>query len=381
MNVINISLDTSAVNPKSASFKRISSYSVFSGQYILIVYTPRKNFPNISKDKFNVIPTNSFSKITFFIDCLLIIFKLIRDQKLSPADTVITTQDPFITGVTGYALKVIYGFKLNIQDHGNFFSAKYWRDEEPLNRFLYFIGKFLISKADTVRTVSENEKKYLISVFGLDAETVINYPVYVDIKRFFKTKPKNDVKRMYPGFRNYLLTMGRLEKQKNIPLLLDAFSDLLKIIPDSLLLIVGKGSQEENLAKLVRYSDFADNVRLIPWTDDYISYYKTSDLYVLSSDYEGTPRVIIEAMACGLPCVMTKVGSANDLVWNNVNAWVVPTRDKTALSKAMIEVITNKQKVKRITKTAYKMLKKLLSKSETINTMKTSLINTLNINE
>ena len=100
-----------------------------------------------------------------------------------------------------------------------------------------------------------------------------------------------------------ILTVGTMKTVKNHSLLLRAFARLNR--PDARLMFVGDGAGREALLSLARELGVAERVILAGFRPDPTPFYKTADLFVLSSDYEGFGNVIVEAMACGTPVVST----------------------------------------------------------------------------
>jgi glycosyltransferase involved in cell wall biosynthesis len=180
------------------------------------------------------------------------------------------------------------------------------------------------------------------------------------------------LKKDFPNFSHYLITICRLEKQKNIPLLLQSIKIVLTKFPKAAMIIVGSGTEENKIKKLIHKEKLEKNIIMENWTDDPYSYYKTADLFVMSSDYEGFPRTVIESIACHCPVVMTNQGSAREFIENNINGWVVPTRSPISLANAVIDALEHPEKRKSISEKAYHDLDKLLTKEQTLDLMKKS---------
>ena len=103
---------------------------------------------------------------------------------------------------------------------------------------------------------------------------------------------------------------SRLSVEKNIGLAIEAVKYLIPNYPNVLLLIVGDGPELKTLKIQVVSHKLQDNVVFESWTDDLVSYYKTADLFLLTSNYEGYGRTIVEAVVANLPVLMTDVGVA-----------------------------------------------------------------------
>ena len=102
-----------------------------------------------------------------------------------------------------------------------------------------------------------------------------------------------------------IITCGRLEAQKNHKLLIDAFAEVVKEHPYARLKIYGEGSLRDVLQEQIDKLGLHDKAFLMGATNDVAKALQTADLFVLSSDYEGMPNALMEAMAAGVPCIST----------------------------------------------------------------------------
>ena len=105
--------------------------------------------------------------------------------------------------------------------------------------------------------------------------------------------------------RGEIVTCGRLVEQKNHALLIDAFSEVLKKYPFVTLKIYGEGALREKLQHQINDLGLEKKAFLMGATSDVEKVLQTADLFVLSSDYEGMPNALMEAMAAGVPCIST----------------------------------------------------------------------------
>lgn len=136
-----------------------------------------------------------------------------------------------------------------------------------------------------------------------------------------------------------LVTAGTLKPQKNHRLLLDAFRRLLETRAAQLV-IVGDGELRSELEAHAAELGIADKVVFAGFTDDPWPYYRTAEIFVLSSDYEGYPLVLIEAMLSGLQIVSTNCESGPDEILEGGRfGRLVPTGDAAALAEAIAETI------------------------------------------
>ena len=150
----------------------------------------------------------------------------------------------------------------------------------------------------------------------------------------------------YTGKREkIIITVGRLEEQKNHKMLIDAFSKLPKEFSEYKLIIYGEGSLRRDLEKKIKDLNLLEKF-LLPGQVDNIKdkIYKAS-LFVLSSNYEGMPNALMEAMALGIPCISTDCpcGGPRFLIKDGYNGYLIPTNDIYSLCKTMQNVLGKDQ--------------------------------------
>ncbi len=143
--------------------------------------------------------------------------------------------------------------------------------------------------------------------------------------------------------RKEIVNFCRLSKQKNIPLLMDAFEMLLAEYPDYTLRIYGRGEEKDHLLALAKAKGLAETVIFEDFAPDVHEKIRDAAMYVCSSDFEGLSNSMLEALAIGLPCVCTDCegGGARMMIRDHQNGLLVPVRDVQALYEAMQEIIEN----------------------------------------
>ena len=129
--------------------------------------------------------------------------------------------------------------------------------------------------------------------------------------------------------------------------------------PNSQLILVGKGDdkreEEIKLKEQVERAGLEDKVRFLGWRADVDEIMGCFDIFVLPSLNEGMGRVLVEAMAAGLPIVASRVGGILDLVKDGKNGLLVPHADASALEKAISDLLEDKEKRKRMGEAGKKM--------------------------
>lgn len=154
---------------------------------------------------------------------------------------------------------------------------------------------------------------------------------------------ETDLKTTYKSNITRIITAGRIVKQKNHKLLIDVFEEVSKNYPNLELFIFGDGPLKQNLINYVFSKDLQKRVQILGRTKDIYEKLKNSDLFILTSNFEGMPNILIEALAIGLPCISTDcpVGGPGELIENNVNGILVPVNDKELLLKAILSLLND----------------------------------------
>ncbi len=130
------------------------------------------------------------------------------------------------------------------------------------------------------------------------------------------------------------------------------------------MVIVGAGPEENKIARKIRKFRLEKNIVMEVWTDDLPSYYKSADLFLLTSDYEGYGMSVVEAMAAGCPVVMTGVGLAGDLLKHDYNGLAVLPRRPDMLSEAILTLLKDRPLAKSLATNAVEIIRTLPDKEE-----------------
>ncbi|MGO8697821.1 MAG: glycosyltransferase family 4 protein [Limisphaerales bacterium] len=190
------------------------------------------------------------------------------------------------------------------------------------------------------------------TVIAANSRAAIQYAMEngVDLARLFFLKNVVDTEQWKTSSAHaensiHLITVGRLVQQKRLDLFLSMLARLRKTTNrDVKGTIVGVGPLKEPLQKQ------AEALGLVPSAvefrgavSDMAPLYREADICVLTSDYEGTPNVLLEAMASGLPVVATKVGGVPEILQQGENGFMVPPGDEESLYAALARLISDSQ--------------------------------------
>lgn len=162
---------------------------------------------------------------------------------------------------------------------------------------------------------------------------------------------------------NRIVTVGRLTKQKNHTLLIRAFSNVSLEFPNIILEIYGDGPDLEELQSLTRDLGISERVLFKGNVSDVFEKIKSAKLFAFSSDYEGLPNALVEALSMGMPCISTDCspGGARSLINDGENGVLVPVKDVSAFSNALKLLLSDKDYASKIGSNALKLREKVAS--------------------
>ena len=225
----------------------------------------------------------------------------------------------FPHGFNAFICGKIFRKPINVNIMG---SPRNWRGRRKLIP--------LLRRFNAISVTGTKSREYLIKQ-GFDADKVYILPDAIDMERFRPT----------PVTKRYdVVTVTRLSPEKNLEVLLKAAAMVKTNKGDLKVGILGNGSTKDSLELLSRRLDIKKNVEFIGFKQNTDFYYNSSRLYVLTSTTEGLPMALLEAMACGLPPIVSNVGDISDAARDGFNAIVVDNpNDVNAFADAITKLL------------------------------------------
>ena len=193
--------------------------------------------------------------------------------------------------------------------------------------------KLMYDRANEILTNSNGNKIDLIDHIGIKNEIRV---IYNPVSKVLDQIIENNRPRR-------VLHIGRLDAQKAQHYLLEAFSLVSKELKDVELVIIGKGDKEVELIQLARDLNISEKIRFLGWQDNPFYWLQNSDVFVLTSLWEGMPNVAIEALASGCPIVSFDCPSGPNEIINDPgrNGILVDVGDVQSLTLSIIDVLEN----------------------------------------
>ena len=217
-------------------------------------------------------------------------------------------------------------------------TAHGWTGQSPRERYLYYpADKWLLARYPRVVAVSTDIKNEIVRCGGRsDRVTVILNSIDPDAFRRVPSRgPEMRAALGLPVDALVIGAVGRVERQKRFDLLLEAMVPVFRRHQAVRLVIAGDGSLLRTVETQARTLGVADRCLFTGHRQDVADLHQAFDLFVQSSEYEGTPNAVLEAMAMTTPLVATDVGGTRELAFDGVHGLLVPPRDVPALESAI----------------------------------------------
>lgn len=226
-------------------------------------------------------------------------------------------------------------------------------------KFIYLLKnrkiKLIMTCHGWIKNTIKDKILYLLNIFAYFFSDII---IFVSKKEYYKFKQFKLLNNKYIQYmpnsvmlpkerKNYIkhfskyriLYIGRLEEEKRVDLFIECAYLLHKKYSNLKFNIVGYGSEYKNLKKLVKNYNMENDIKFLKTVLNVKKVYMNNDIILLTSDTEGTPRVILEAMSYGLIPVCTNVGGIPDIIINNVNGFLAQKGDVDSIRKTIEHVL------------------------------------------
>lgn len=279
-------------------------------------------------------PYDTISKITFLFRSFKFVYRKNYD---------IIHAQAFLPGITAMMLGFLKHIPTVFGVHGTSIGTnltspfKAWLEKLILTK-IHYTAQITVSR-DFQKLKNVNKQVFYVSNG-------------VNVESFEKVKT--------PKFKNpTLIFVGRLHFEKNLENLIKAISEAKKEIPDIKLLIVGSGTEEKALKNLIKKLNLAKSINIVGQKrgSDLIKLYKSSNIFILPSIYEGQPLTILEAWASKIPVIATNTGDIQFLVKEGYNGFFINDPNNFYEIAKVITNALNNKKLKQMGKNGFNFIR------------------------
>ena len=232
-----------------------------------------------------------------------------------PVSTIIHAQRP------EYILPFVFFHRKNprmVTLHGRILEGIIFKRSKIVSLIYKTVEYYALKHSHVIIAVDEGTKEFYQRQYPKLVTKIQVIPIGIDLSKFRLLN--REALRHKLGFKSddkVVAYVGRLVKEKNIDFLLKSFTLLLEAISEALLIIIGEGSDRERLERLVRSLNLKNVIFMGAQESNKIpEILNCADVLALCSLYEGSPTVVKEALACGVPVVSTNVGDVSNIIKN-----------------------------------------------------------------
>jgi len=223
--------------------------------------------------------------------------------------------------------------------------------------FTRLTAGLILKNAQAVIALTENMKKELKKNYKGEIYVI---PNGIDLAGFNNLSKSEMRKKLQINKEDkIILFVGRFRPEKGLEYLVKAMSIIKEKDREAKLLLAGEGPEEENLRNLIfekQLTEFITFTGQIPH-ENVKDYMVASDIFVLPSLTEGFPNVLLEAMACGLPIVASKITGIPEIVINGENGFLVESKSPKEIAEKLLFLLNNPELRKKISRNNLKKIK------------------------
>lgn len=212
-------------------------------------------------------------------------------------------------------------------------------EKNPISKW---ITRFTLQHSDVIVGDCETVRKKAIDL-SMSADRIVTFPWGVDLKHFSPVHP-----RPFDDKPFVLLSTRAWEPIYGIDVIAQGFAQAAQQQPDLRLVILGSGSQEAKIKSYLRQAGVADQIEFVGQVTlaDLPGYFQRADLYLSASHVDGSSISLLEALACGLPALVSDIPGNREWITPEENGWLFADGDIDSLAKAILHAVEHRQSLR-----------------------------------
>ena len=228
------------------------------------------------------------------------------------------------------------------------------RDMGILRKAKHSLAYRLVNRlSDRVLAVSEEVKKFCVDADRIDPEKVSVIYNGVDLKQIAAENSDDNpfANADWAGASHIIACLANIRRVKGIDTLIQTAQRVCQELPDAVFVIAGslyERDYSEEMQSMIRQLGLEKNVRLLGFVGDPVPLLKMSDAFCLLSRSEGFSNALLEAMACGVPSVVTRVGGNPEAITDGENGFLVPVEDDAAAAEKLLTLLEHPERAAQI---------------------------------
>lgn len=184
----------------------------------------------------------------------------------------------------------------------------------------------------------------------------------IDLSRFAKGRVSSEIYAKYDIPKNtpIVLYVGRIDPEKSLDVLMNAFARVIQKVPEAHIVVVGDGTAREKLEEIAAKNGFANHAHFTGRVvgDDLPQLYRVGTVFAITSKTETQSIVLMEAMASGLPAIAVKAGAVPELIQHGKNGYIYEPDDEESIARGIIRILSNSELREKMSKESVKRIAK-----------------------
>lgn len=340
----------------------LSSYLIKNSNITIVCGEITAEVKEKLDNKIKIIIAKNYVAYTIFTKRILntinCFFEILKNKKKIILDNTIIfslQNHPFPIFLSKLIKKKII---IRIANHP--YSSLRYFNNLPIFYFKIFIKLFFYRFANGIICNSNSSRLYLKKFLKNKSVTTIFNPLIIG-----KESNSNNL-------RKNILTVGRLENQKNISGIIKALGEVKKIHPNLKLIIIGSGSEKNKLNSLIDEMNLNKNIEFKGYIDPE-NFLLNSKILILNSFFEGMPNILLEGLACKIPIISTNCKSGpNEILDNGKYGKLIEVDNHKNLSEAILDTLKNYEKAQKMADKGYNSLNRF-EKNQQLNKIESYL--------
>ncbi|MDR3449215.1 MAG: glycosyltransferase family 4 protein [Alphaproteobacteria bacterium] len=310
-----------------------------------LVKSPMGATPTLSFDDLMAVSPCPVPHWSLFFPCVLWHgAKLLHKRRYD----FIQAQEPYLAGLAGALLSKMFNVPLVVGLFSDEVDNPEWVGKSPMHKIANGIARWVLRQAKAARADSQAVAERV----GKGNYCPVTYIPFLITHADKLMAPNADAAAIRTRLLGedaglLLLAVCRLEEEKNLPLMLNAFAEASRHRPDMKLAIAGTGRLEAELRQLGEHIA-PGRIIWLGWVDaaEMGGYYQAADLMLLSSTRESAARVLTESLLSGTPVLTTDTAGAREVIEDGVSGRVTPVGDQQAFAQAILDLTADKEKLR-----------------------------------
>lgn len=330
--VLMVTLDATAGDERSDTAERFARYAEETVRLDVVVMGTGAFGVKQLSSRCRVVKSGGWTKVDAFFRAAVLAAWFASRVRYD----VVDAQDPFFTSVAAWWPAFVCRAKRVVELHGDFWTLT---AEERISGARAWMAEHAVLRADRVRAVSRRVAEHLLAAIpkAADVETIVFPVMHRNSQQTGLDVPRRTDRAARTGV--IILFVGRLSREKGLDFFLPVFADAAKTHSAVTLLVAGDGPDRVFLEQEAERLGVRDRVIFLGFVHDVETLYAQADFVVIPSRQESWSRVAAEAVAVGVPVLMTDVGCAGEIVIHEQNGLIVPVLDRGEMFRALVRMV------------------------------------------